>query len=221
MIRGIAFDFDGVLVESVDVKTKAYARLFEEYGEGVVSRVVDYHLTNGGISRFVKFRVIYSEILNKPLSEKKFQSLCDEFSNIVVDDVVAAPWVEGAREFLENNKNRYLFFIVSGTPQDELESIIRRREMDQYFCEVLGSPKSKETLLEGALSRLKLFPEETVFVGDAETDWNAAKELGVTFLWRRGDSSDAPLLNGYTGPQLISLSSLEENLKILQKEMTL
>ena len=32
---------------------------------------------------------------------------------------------------------------------------------------------------------------------------------------------DAPLLNGYTGPQLISLSSLEENLKILQKEMTL
>ena len=57
MIRGIAFDFDGVLVESVDVKTKAYARLFEEYGEGVVSRVVDYHLTNGGVSRFVKFRV--------------------------------------------------------------------------------------------------------------------------------------------------------------------
>ena len=84
MIRGIAFDFDGVLVESVDVKTKAYARLFEEHGEGVVSRVVDYHLTNGGISRFVKFRIIYSEILNKPLSEKKFQSLCDEFSHVVV-----------------------------------------------------------------------------------------------------------------------------------------
>jgi HAD superfamily hydrolase (TIGR01549 family) len=220
MIRGIAFDFDGVLVESVDVKTKAYARLFEEYGEGVVSRVVDYHLTNGGVSRFVKFRVIYSEILNKPLSEKKFQFLCDEFSSIVVDEVVAAPWVEGAREFLENNKNRYLFFIVSGTPQDELESIIRRREMDQYFCEVLGSPKSKETLLEGALSRLKLFPEETVFVGDAETDWSAAKKLGVAFLWRRAPS-DAPLLTGYAGPQLISLSPLEENLKILQKEMTL
>ena len=121
MIRGIAFDFDGVLVESVDVKTKAYARLFEEYGEGVVLRVVDYHLTNGGISRFVKFRIIYSEILNKPLSEKKFQSLCDEFSNIVVNEVVAAPWVEGAREFLENNKNRYLFFIVSGTQQKSWE----------------------------------------------------------------------------------------------------
>ena len=51
--------------------------------------------------------------------------------------------------------------------------------------------------------------------------WHAAKELGGTFLWRRGGPSDTPLLNGYTGPQLISLSSLEENLKILQKEMTL
>jgi HAD superfamily hydrolase (TIGR01549 family) len=214
MIRGIVFDFDGVLVESVDVKTKAYARLFEEYGEGVVSRVVDYHLKNGGISRFDKFRVIYREILNKPLSEKKFQTLCDEFSSIVVNEVVAAPWVEGAREFLESNKSRYLFFIVSGTPQDELESIIQRREMGQYFCEVLGSPKNKETLLEEALFRLKLLPEETVFVGDAETDWNAAKELRMPFLWRR-NPLDAPLLNSYTGPQLISLSSLEENLKSL------
>ena len=157
--------------------------------------MVDYHLTNGGVSRFVKFSVIYSEILNKPLSEKKFQFLCDEFSSIVVDEVVAAPWVEGARGLLENNK-------------------------DRYFCEVLGSPKNKETLLEGALSRLKLFPEETVFVGDAETDWSAAKKLGVAFLWRRVPS-DSPLLTGYAGPQLISLSPLEENLKILQKEMTL
>ena len=113
-----------------------------------------------------------------------------------------------------------MFFIVSGTPQAELESIVQRREMGHYFCEVLGSPKNKGALLKEAFSRLKLVPKETVFVGDAETDWKAAKELGVTFLWRKGPS-DAVLLNGYTGPQLISLSSLEENLKVLQKGMTL
>ena len=50
MIRGIAFDFDGVLVESVDVKTRAYARMFEEYGADIVSKVVDYHMGNGGVS---------------------------------------------------------------------------------------------------------------------------------------------------------------------------
>ena len=91
MIRAIVFDFDGVLVESVDVKTHAYARLFKEYGKDIVSKVVDYHVKNGGVSRFVKFRTIYSKILKKPLSEDIFKSLCDQFSNIVVDEVVAAP----------------------------------------------------------------------------------------------------------------------------------
>ena len=76
---------------------------------------------NGGVSRFVKFRTIYSKILKKSLSEDIFKSLCDQFSNIVVDEVGAAPWVEGAREFLENNKNRSLFFIVSGTQQKSWE----------------------------------------------------------------------------------------------------
>ena len=185
MIRAIVFDFDGVLVESVDVKTHAYARLFKEYGKDIVSKVVDYHVKNGGVSRFVKFRTIYSEIIKKPLSEEKLQSLCQQFSNIVVDEVVAAPWVEGAQEFLEKNKDRYLYFVLSGTPQDELKSIVQRRNIDRYFCEVMGSPKDKIALLREVLPRLKLSPEETVFVGDAETDWDAAKAVGVTFLWRR------------------------------------
>src|SRR3989304_1573816 len=57
MIRAIIFDFDGVIVESVDIKTKAFARLFEHEGKVVVEKVVDYHLKNGGVSRFDKFRV--------------------------------------------------------------------------------------------------------------------------------------------------------------------
>ncbi len=35
MIKAIIFDFDGVIVESVDIKTKAFARLFE-HGGGMV-----------------------------------------------------------------------------------------------------------------------------------------------------------------------------------------
>ena len=43
MIRAIVFDFDGVLVESVDTKTKAYAGFFEDEGEEVVRKVVEVH----------------------------------------------------------------------------------------------------------------------------------------------------------------------------------
>jgi len=220
MIRAIAFDFDGVLVESVDVKTRAYVSLFEKYGQDVVSKVIDYHIKNGGISRFVKLRTIYDKILKKPLSEDKFNSLSEQFSSIVVDEVVAAPWVEGAREFLQKNKNRYLCFIVSGTPQEELELIVKRRRMEQYFCAVLGSPKDKVALFQEVLSRLNLSPKETVFVGDAETDWNAAKTIGLAFFWRR-ISANATLLKGYTRSQMMTLRSLEENLEILKKQTIL
>ena len=51
MIRGI--DFDGVLVESVDVKTHAYVSFFEWNGQGVVSKVIDCHIKNGETSRFL------------------------------------------------------------------------------------------------------------------------------------------------------------------------
>ena len=48
----IIFDFDGVLVESVDVKTRAFCDMYSKYGEEIVEKVKEYHLSHGGISRF-------------------------------------------------------------------------------------------------------------------------------------------------------------------------
>ncbi len=210
-IRAVAFDFDGVLAESVDMKTRAYALLFQDEGEDVVRQVVDFHLKNGGVSRFEKFRFYYSDILHRPLSEKHFQELCAQFSRLVVDEVVAAPWVDGAKEFLVRNEKQYTFAIISGTPEDELKDIVRRRKMDHFFCSVRGSPKDKVTLLGEVMDEYHLKPEEMVFIGDAETDWSAARETGVPFLWRCA-SGEADLLPDYTGPRLSSLSELEGNL---------
>ena len=56
-------------------------------------------------------------------------------------------WVERACGFLYNNNEFYSFFVVSGTTEDELKEIIRRRGMESYFNEVFGSPKTKGILL--------------------------------------------------------------------------
>lgn len=184
MIRALAFDFDGVLVESVDVKTRAFRRLFASDGADVTERVVDYHLRNGGVSRFEKFRYIYREILARPLSDDRFQQLCDDFATLVVEEVVAAPEVPGANAFLRTYSARYLLFVVSGTPATELRDIVARRSMTPYFREVLGAPETKDALLTGLLARYGLAPFELVFIGDAETDWRAAAATGVPFIWR-------------------------------------
>lgn len=211
-IHAIAFDFDGVLAESVEVKTRAYALLFNEEKEEAVSQFVDYHIKNGGISRFEKIKAFYRDILQRPLSDNCFQELVQRFSRLVVDEVVAAPWVEGAREFLVQNKKQYKLFIVSGTPEDELNEIVRRREMEHFFDAVRGSPKDKGTLLQEIMEEYSLRPDKMVFVGDAETDWQAAHNLKIPFLWRCVPEQIPPLA-GYKGPRLSSLKDLELNLK--------
>jgi len=210
MLRAIVFDFDGVLVESVDVKTRAYALLFENEGEEVVQKVVDYHLKNGGISRLEKIRFYYSDILYRSLSEERFQELCAQFSHLVVDEVVTSPWVDGAKEFLIRNKNKYTFIIISGTPEAELKKIVKRRGMAHFFDSVRGSPKDKVILLGEVMNEYHLTPEEIVFIGDAETDWCAARETGVNFILKCSSAEDS--FPEYFGSRLSSLDELEEKL---------
>ena len=43
LFQAILFDFDGVLCECTDVKTEAFAKLFESFGEEVVKKVMNHH----------------------------------------------------------------------------------------------------------------------------------------------------------------------------------
>lgn len=51
----IVFDCDGVILDSVPTKTRAFARLAEPYGAEARDRFVMYHMTHGGVSRYRKF----------------------------------------------------------------------------------------------------------------------------------------------------------------------
>ena len=99
-------------------------------------------------------------------------------------------------------------FVVSGTPESELQAIIERRGMTQFFEAVRGSPKDKITLLVEVENDLNLIREKTVYVGDTQTDWNAAQALGLTFLWRRSPRG-AQYLEEFSGSPMIDLNQLE------------
>jgi phosphoglycolate phosphatase-like HAD superfamily hydrolase len=220
LVRAIAFDFDGVLVESVEVKTKAFARLFAGEDLMILQQIIAYHLKNLGVSRFEKFRTIYRDILKRPLFEEQFRSICEQFSELVVDEVVAAPWVDGAEKWLIRHQGQYPLFVVSGTPQDELQEIVGRRGMAKFFDGVLGAPRTKDLLLRDALQRDGLSPTELVFVGDAATDWQAACQAGVWFIWRKS-SEKMPSLPGFTGPSIPSLTDLDACLSALEHQKAL
>lgn len=190
MISTIFFDFDGVIVESLNIKTEAFSKLFEKEGKKVVKEVIDYHLNNGGVSRYDKFRYIYNEILCRKLSEEAFQELCFKFAKLVKKGVIAAPYVAGAKEFLEKHSCCYKCFILSATPRKEIKEIIKERNITQYFLEVYGAPDKKTDIVRKILQRDKNLPSSAVYVGDAISDYEAAKDNAVQFIARIIDNED-------------------------------
>jgi phosphoglycolate phosphatase-like HAD superfamily hydrolase len=192
MIKAIIFDFDGVLVESVNVKTRAFAKMFEDKGEEVVRQVTSFHLKNGGMTRDKKIMFYYNEILKCPLSDEKLEELCDTFSRLVVDEVIRSPYVEGAKEFLEKFYSEIDFYVASGTPEQELREIVKRRGMSLFFKGVFGSPAQKGEIAKMILKQNGYNSKEVVYVGDSIADLRGAIESGTRFIGRLDDSGHDP-----------------------------
>ncbi|MBC8552747.1 MAG: HAD family hydrolase [Candidatus Brocadiales bacterium] len=209
-IKAIIFDFDGVLVESVDVKTRAFARMFEDKGEDIVQMVTDYHLKNGGLSRVHKFKYYYKEILKCPLSEEKLGELCNIFSRLVIDDVINSPYVRGAKEFLERFHCEIDLYIASGTPEEELREIVRCRGMDMYFKGIYGSPAQKGQIARVVLEQNGYNVYEVIFIGDSITDLNGAQESGVGFIGRVADNGESNSFEGMGVKIINDMNDLEE-----------
>jgi len=183
MIRAIIFDLDGVIIESAHIKTRTFEALFAAYADKL-PEIVDYHLKNAGISRYVKFRHIYESMLGRELSAREEAELGERFSQIALGQILEAPLVPGAIEFLSQNKDRYSLFVASGTPEAELHDILERRQLSRFFLETHGAPRGKADITQDILARYALQRPEVVFVGDAESDRAAADEAGVSFVAR-------------------------------------
>jgi phosphoglycolate phosphatase-like HAD superfamily hydrolase len=179
----IIFDFDGVILESADIKTHAFARLFEDHPKHV-DAVVELHLQLAGISRYEKFRLIYDDILEQPLDDTELRRLGDEFSRLVLDEVLSCPFVPGAREFLELHHRKRGLYVASGTPEEELRDIVNQRELDPFFRGVYGTPALKDEISRRVLADTGLERDNAVFIGDATTDLDGARGAGIAFIGR-------------------------------------
>lgn len=188
MLKAIIFDFDGVICESVDAKVEAFRRLFESYPREL-PQILEYHVRNGGISRYEKFKVIYRDFLKKELSEAESKRLGQQFADFCYQMVIEAPLVKGVQEFLDKHHTTIHLFIASGTPHEEMVSIVKAKKLEKYFKTVYGSPASKHDIIRNILRDHRLVSSDVIFLGDSINDYEGAKLAGVKFLGRvrKGD----------------------------------
>ena len=184
MIKAIIFDFDGVILESLDVKTEAFEKLYQPYGSNISNKVVENHLANGGISRYEKIKTYHKEFLGEDLDDEKVQIIAQNFSEMVVDKIMKVSFVDGAKCFIKKNYKKYLMFISSATPTDELNLICKQRKIFKYFKGIFGSPDSKSKHISFIMDNWSLKNNDIVFIGDSFSDLGAAEKHNVWFIGR-------------------------------------
>ena len=205
MLKGIIFDYDGVIAQSVKVKSDAFAELYKSYGPEIVREVINYHQNNGGISRFEKIKYFHKNLLDKKILDDELFELSNRFSKLVVEKVVSAPYIPMALEYIMKAYDKYQLFISTGTPLNEMKIILHRKKINHYFTEVFGSPMKKNVHLRNIMKRYNFSPEELIFYGDSTSDLDAAKETGIPFVLIKNKFNkfiskrfDGKILNDFT-----------------------
>ena len=216
-VKAIIFDFDGVITESMDIKTQAFVYLFKDCQKEIVDKVIKLHLDNGGMSRFEKFKIIYKDYLNEMLTKDEEKRLGECFSEFCYEKMLECTYVKGVERFLENNYKKYKLFIASGTPHEEMNKIVDERNLRKYFQGVWGSPKSKSEISKIILDKYNLKKDEVVFVGDAPTDYWGAEGAEIEFIARIIPGEYSPFKSAEFKIKHIidDLTSLDKTLKTI------
>lgn len=200
----VFWDFDGVIKDSVDVKTVAYEQLFLPYGAQTARLVRQHHEANGGMSRFEKIP-LYLSWAGESANAAQTEAFCDRFAQSVLQAVIDAPWVPGVREYLLQHCAEQYFVLVTATPHNEIEQILAALNLKHCFREVHGAPTKKAHAIGAVLSQQRCEPQHALMIGDAETDRQAAQGNAVPFLLRR-TPLNVSMQASYSGPMFDDLS---------------
>lgn len=202
----IFWDFDGVIKDSVDVKTQVFVKLFASYGSQVTEQVKSHHEANGGMSRFDKLPLYLRWVGENP-TQDRVNEFCKRFSEMALQGVIDAPWVPGAEDYIRMNPRRQTFVLVSATPQEEIEQIMQALDLQKCFSTVFGAPTSKKEAIRMTLNRYNIPPQNCLMVGDARADMEAAQANQVPFLLRR-HATNGQVFEHYTGDSVEDFTDL-------------
>ena len=181
-IKNIIFDFDGVILDSIPVKTEAFRKLFQNYPEKVVDKFIEFHLENGGMSRYEKIRYFFKELLQKNLSKEEVLYYANLYSELTKQELANEKYlIKEVVNFIKNNYWKYNFHIASGADKNDLRYICDELGLTKYFLSINGSPKIKSEIVKDILEECGYKKKEIILIGDSINDYEAAKLNDIEF----------------------------------------
>jgi phosphoglycolate phosphatase-like HAD superfamily hydrolase len=174
----VVFDCDGIILDSNDVKSKAFAKSLIGSGNQSISEFIDYHKKNGGVSRFVKFEYFFKVLKNQENYQKDLNIALRKYSELSYKGLLDCGIIPGVKNILKFLHNQNIdCFVISGGEQSEVRTILEKRGLSVFFKKIYGSPITKKE----HLNKLKL--SNALYFGDSWSDYDAAKDFGIDFIY--------------------------------------
>ncbi len=175
MARVVVLDVDGTLMDTNYLHVEAWARAFEEVGRRVPR--VELHRQVGKGSD-----LLIAEFVDDEETAQKIDELHSEFYAELQEHGHPLP---GAKELIPALGERgYEVWFVTSAKDEELEHHMGELEAEGKLSGVVNSSdvenaKPAPDIFELTLERAGASPEETVAVGDAVWDIEAASAAGI------------------------------------------
>lgn len=173
--KGIIFDFDGVVIDSLEVQKAAFYACYEEQFGKVEDAVFDEFLSYGGDSLENIFRR-----MNIPIQLlEKYRAT----STARIDRIKIFPEIEKVLNAFHGLEH-YKVCLFTGKESKRTQEILKRFQLEKYFEEVICSdqikrPKPDAEGINLIADKLMLKKEDIVMIGDAQNDICCAKNAGV------------------------------------------
>ena len=178
----LIFDCDGVILNSNNIKSKAFYDVALPYGVKAAEELYTYHIKNNGISRYEKFRYFLTNIICKKIESDELKHLLNNFSKKVVSELLLCEITSNLKALRLITKNTK-WFVVSGGDQNELRHVFQERQIEYLFDGgIFGSPDDKNKIIKREINpRSKYHP--ILFLGDSYYDYLVSKENKIDFIF--------------------------------------
>ena len=171
------------------VRNAGFELVLHEYSDSMKKRLLEYHLENGGLSRYAKFRYFQEKILNTDYNERQVNKWAQHFKEIMLEKLIDhSLLIKDTVTFLEKNADKYNFHIASGSDQTELREIVARLNLSPFFKSVYGSPTAKKELVSKIIHENSYRPDGCCLIGDSRNDYDAARFNSIAFYGYNNDS---------------------------------
>lgn len=180
----IIFDFDGTLVDSNELKYKAFFQLFPDntYNKAIIKKVLNEFIEE---SRYVILGKILEQ--NNKYEKEDFKTLInlfvERYNKIAVQGVKVCPTLPDAEAVLKSLKGKYKLYLLSNTPEFALKEIVEYRKWSHYFINIFGYPRKKRSTLLEIIQSESISRDEVLMVGDGKSDQVSAELCGCPFFY--------------------------------------